>query len=94
MHTAVYSVTMNNVIFSGNSARLSSSLKDVLSISISNLYDILSLSNIEFHQISQASSNIVSIELDNNFNKSIYADKASNFTIQLSGITIGHCSFS
>jgi len=49
MHTAVYSVTMNNVIFSGNSARLSSSLKDVLSISISNLYDILSLSNAEFH---------------------------------------------
>ena len=94
MHPAVYSVTMNNVIFSGSPARISSSFEDILSVSISNLYDILSLNNVEFHQISQANSNIVSIELDNNFNKSYYADKASNFTIQLSGITIGHCRFS
>jgi len=56
---------MFNVIFSRTS-RISYS--DILNVSIVNLYDSLTLNNVELEDINQESSNIFTVELDANFN--------------------------
>ena len=47
-----------------------------------------------FEAINQTNKDIVSVELDNNYNQTYYSDKSSNLTLEIKEMTVRDCSLS